>query len=51
MFHKTMSNAEVGDNVGILIKGIKKDDVRRGNVLVTPGSMKIFKSSRLRCIF
>lgn len=30
MFHKIMSNAEVGDNVGILIKNIKKDSVRRG---------------------
>lgn len=44
MFHKSMSSAEVGDNVGILIKNIKKDDVTRGYVLATPGSMKIYKS-------
>jgi len=44
MFHKTMTNAEVGDNVGVLIKGIKKEDVKRGYLLSTPGSMKIYKT-------
>lgn len=44
MFHKTMNAAEVGDNVGILIKNIKKDSVRRGYLLATPNSMKIYKS-------
>jgi len=44
MFHKTMTVAEVGDNVGILIKNIKKDSVQRGCILATPNSMKIFKS-------
>jgi len=44
MFHKSMSNAEVGDNVGILVKNIKKDDIRRGYLLATPGTMKIYKS-------
>ena len=46
-----MSSAEVGDNVGILVKNIKKEDVRRGYVLATPGFMKIYKASRLRYIF
>eukprot|EP01128_Nolandella_sp_AFSM9_P008277 TRINITY_DN487_c0_g1_i2.p1 TRINITY_DN487_c0_g1~~TRINITY_DN487_c0_g1_i2.p1 ORF type:complete len:402 (+),score=-39.73 TRINITY_DN487_c0_g1_i2:7972-9177(+) len=32
-FQKTMSYAEVGDNVGILIKNLKKNEVKRGNVL------------------
>lgn len=44
MFHKIMSNAEVGDNVGILIKNIKKDSVRRGYLLAAPNSMKIYKA-------
>jgi len=44
MFHKTMTVAEVGDNVGILIKNIKKDAVRRGYLLATPNSMKIYKA-------
>lgn len=44
MFHKTMTVAEMGDNVGVLIRGIKKDDVARGFVLAAPGSMQIYKS-------
>lgn len=43
-YHKTLSVAEVGDNVGILIKNIKKDQVKRGYVLCAPGSMKIYKA-------
>lgn len=42
MFRKTLDRAEVGDNVGILIRGIKKDEVNRGNILAKPGSMKIY---------
>jgi elongation factor Tu len=44
MFRKSLDYAEVGDNVGILIKGIKKDDVRRGYVLAAPGSMNVHKN-------
>jgi len=44
MFHKTLANAEVGDNVGVLIKNVKKEDVRRGCLLVTPNSMKVYSS-------
>jgi len=44
MFHKTMSLAEVGDNVGILIKNIKKDSIKRGYLLATPNFMKIYKT-------
>ena len=43
MFHKFMSEAEVGDNVGLLLKNIKKDQVSRGNILSQVGNMKIFK--------
>ena len=43
MFRKSMYVAEVGDNVGVLIKGVKKDDVRRGFVLAAPGYIKPFK--------
>jgi len=42
MFRKTLDRAEVGDNVGILIRGIKKDEVSRGNILAKPGTMKIY---------
>lgn len=43
MFRKSMDSAEVGDNVGVLVKGIKKDDVKRGFILAAPGYIKPFK--------
>jgi len=43
MFRKSMDSAEVGDNVGVLIKGVKKDDVKRGFILAAPGYIKPFK--------
>jgi elongation factor Tu len=43
MFRKSMDVAEVGDNVGVLIKGVKKDEVRRGFILAAPGFIKPFK--------
>jgi elongation factor Tu len=39
MFCKTMNDAQAGDNVGILLRGIKKEDVERGMVLCAPKSI------------
>ncbi|XKL68428.1 hypothetical protein PGB90_003919 [Kerria lacca] len=39
-FHKTLPEAQAGDQVGILIKGVKKDDARRGMVLSHPNTVK-----------
>jgi elongation factor Tu len=39
MFRKEMDQAEAGDNCGILLRGIGKDDVQRGQVLCKPGSI------------
>ena len=39
MFRKTLDFAEAGDNVGVLLRGINKDDVERGQVLAVPGSI------------
>lgn len=44
MFRKFLDFAEVGDNVGILVKGIKREDARRGFVLATPGFIKAYMS-------
>jgi elongation factor Tu len=44
MFHKSLDYAEVGDNVGVLVKAIKKDEAKRGYVLAFPGYIKVFKS-------
>ncbi len=40
MFNKTLDKGEAGDNVGILLRGIKKEDVERGQVLAAPKSIK-----------
>ena len=39
MFRKILDDAEAGDNVGILLRGIDKDQVERGQVLAKPGSV------------
>jgi elongation factor Tu len=39
MFNKTMSEGQAGDNVGCLLRGLKRDDVERGQVLAKPGSI------------
>ncbi|MBU3942453.1 elongation factor Tu [Patescibacteria group bacterium] len=39
MFNKTLTRGEAGDNVGILLRGTKKEDIERGQVLAKPGSV------------
>jgi len=39
MFRKMLDSGQAGDNVGILLRGIEKDDVERGQVLAKPGSI------------
>ncbi|MDR0595103.1 MAG: elongation factor Tu [Puniceicoccales bacterium] len=40
MFRKLLERGQAGDNVGILLRGIEKDQIERGNVLAKPGSIK-----------
>jgi len=40
MFHKILEEAQAGDQLGALIRGIKRDEVRRGMVLCKPGTLK-----------
>ena len=40
MFRKLLDSASAGDNVGVLLRGTKKEDVERGMVLAKPGSIK-----------
>ncbi|MFH1381334.1 MAG: elongation factor Tu [Chloroflexota bacterium] len=40
MFHKTLDYAEPGDAVGILLRGVEREDIERGMVLAAPGSIK-----------
>ena len=39
MFKKLLDEGRAGDNVGLLLRGIEKDDVERGQVIAKPGSI------------
>ncbi|MGD2161646.1 MAG: elongation factor Tu [Anaerolineales bacterium] len=39
MFHKTLESGQAGDNVGLLLRGIDREDVERGMVIAAPGSI------------
>jgi elongation factor Tu len=40
MFRKLLDQGQAGDNVGVLLRGVKREDVERGQVLCKPGSIK-----------
>jgi elongation factor Tu len=39
MFNKTLDQGQAGDNVGVLLRGIKREEIERGQVLAKPGSI------------
>ena len=39
MFHKTLHSVEAGDNAGLLLRGVNRDEVERGQVMAAPGSI------------
>lgn len=43
MFKKSLDQGQAGDNVGVLLRGIKREDVLRGQVLAAPGTVKTYK--------
>ena len=43
MFKKSMDFGQAGDNVGVLLRSVKRDDVKRGQVLSAPGTVKTYK--------
>ncbi|KAJ6845708.1 elongation factor Tu, mitochondrial-like [Iris pallida] len=43
MFKKILDHGEAGDNVGLLLRGLKRGDVQRGQVVCKPGSLKTYK--------
>ena len=43
MFRKVMDEAQAGDNVGVLLRGIEKDQIERGQVICAPGSIQPHK--------
>jgi elongation factor Tu len=44
MFRKTLPDARAGENVGLLLRGTKREDVERGQVIVKPGSITPHKN-------
>eukprot|EP00798_Chlamydomonas_sp_ICE-L_P008545 gene8545-33976_t len=44
MFKKTLASGQAGDNCGLLLRGLKREDVARGQVICKPGSVKTGKS-------
>ena len=45
MFHKLLNTTEAGDAVGVLLRGVDRDEVERGQVLVAPGSMRPYRKA------
>lgn len=50
MFHKSLDQGQAGDNLGALVRGIKREEVKRGMVLCAPGSVKAYKKCRAQVI-
>ncbi|OBZ79162.1 Elongation factor Tu, mitochondrial [Grifola frondosa] len=42
-FHKELDRGEAGDNMGVLLRGVKREQIRRGQVVIAPGSLKAVK--------
>lgn len=45
-FHKDVAEGRAGMNVGLLLRGVKRDDVVRGQVVVKPGALKPYRTGR-----
>jgi elongation factor Tu len=48
MFRKTLQRGEAGDNLGALVRGLKREDVRRGQVACAPGSQTAHSKFRAK---
>ena len=50
MFHKTLEEGQAGDQLGALVRGVKREDVKRGMVLCLPGTVKSHTKFRAQVI-
>lgn len=50
-FNKTLDQAQAGDDVGVLLKGINRNDVRGGTMICAPNSIKSIKTFQAQCYF
>lgn len=48
MFHKDQKEARAGENCGLLLRGVNRDEVVRGQVLIAPGSVKSFMKAKAK---
>jgi elongation factor Tu len=49
MFRKLLDEGRAGDNIGALLRGTKKEEVERGQVLAKPGRSRRTRTSTRRC--
>lgn len=42
MFHQILDEAQAGDQLGALVRGVKRDDIKRGMMMAKPGTLKAF---------
>ncbi len=49
MFRKSLDEGRAGDNAGLLLRGIEKDDIERGQVLAVPGTITPHKKFKCEC--
>jgi len=48
MFRKTLDEGQAGDNVGLLLRGVKKEDIERGMVVARPGTVKEYRKFKCK---
>jgi len=49
MFRKQMENAQAGDNIGILLRAVKREDVARGGIVCKPTTVKTYSQFKAKC--
>ena len=49
MFHKELDRGEAGDNMGALLRGVKREQIKRGMVITAPGTVKPVKKFEASC--
>lgn len=49
MFNKSMDQAQAGDNVGLLLRGVERNDLERGQTICKPGSLKVSTEFEAEC--
>ena len=51
MFHKQLDRGQAGDNLGALVRGVKREEVKRGMVMCAPGSIKSYSQFEAQVTF